>query len=62
MSPKYYHLDTALFPVNKDLIIAYKPAFSQKSWEIVKGLGAEILEIKEEDALGFGCNSISLDG
>ncbi|KRW99009.1 hypothetical protein PPERSA_11610 [Pseudocohnilembus persalinus] len=62
VSPKYYHLDTALFPVNKDLIIAYKPAFTKSAWEKIQNLGCQILEIQEEDALGFGCNSISLDG
>lgn len=29
---RFYHLDTALFPINKDLIAVYEPAFSETAW------------------------------
>lgn len=58
---RFYHLDTALFPISRDLIAVYEPAFSESSWKKIVNLGAELIKLTYEDALAFGCNSVSLD-
>lgn len=59
---RFYHLDTALFPINKDLIAVYEPAFSEASIRKINNLGVELIKLTYEDALQFACNSVSLDG
>lgn len=56
--PKFYHLDMALAPINKDLIIYNPKAFDAPSVAKIKSLGAELIEVSEEDAEIFGCNLV----
>lgn len=61
IDPKYYHLDTALFPVSDNLIAYYKDAFSEDSIHILENLDCELLEVSKESAESFALNSIALN-
>ena len=50
LDPEFYHLDTALCPISKDLIAVYENAFSDESKQKLKQLGCEILYLSYEDA------------
>jgi N-dimethylarginine dimethylaminohydrolase len=58
---KYYHLDTALFPINDHLIAVFPDAFSKKALDYLKSLDTEIIELNETDAEAFALNSVSID-
>jgi N-dimethylarginine dimethylaminohydrolase len=57
---KYYHLDTALFPVSDKILAVYFPAFSKDSQEKIRSLDAEIIELNLQDAEEFAANSIAI--
>lgn len=60
ITEKYYHLDTAFFPINETLIAIYPEAFSKESLSFIRNLDAEILELNSNDAQSFALNSVSL--
>ncbi len=55
---RFYHLDTALFPLDDDLIVYFPNAFGPIDTETLNSLDCELLPITEEEARGFACNSI----
>ena len=55
---RFYHLDLALAVIN-DAIIWYPGAMDEESNDILKGLGAKNIELKEHEALSFCCNLLS---
>lgn len=61
IDPKYYHLDTALFPVSNELIALYEPAFDKESIRVLENLDCELLKLDQQSALDFALNSIALN-
>lgn len=62
--PRFYHLDTCFCPLEGGHTLCYLPAFTEESQDkIKKTLPAELLiEVSEEDAFGFACNAVDLNG
>ena len=59
VDPRFYHLDTCFCPFLKDCVMLYVPAFSEDSFnKIKKEFGDRIIQVCEEDALNFACNSL----
>jgi len=58
VNPKFYHLDVGFFPLNKETIFYYPPAFSEKSRGVLKKLVPNLIEFSDEEAYGFAANSI----
>jgi len=53
--PRFYHLDTCFCPINSELAIIYQPAIES----FPKGI-TRLIELNEEEAVHFGCNSVVL--
>ena len=57
--PRFYHLDTCLVHLPEpDLILYYPGAFSDAGIAAIRRLPSRLLEISEEDACRFVCNSV----
>jgi len=70
VDPRFYHLDTCFLPL-KNRIVYYRQAFSKFSQEIMlkkltdighKIRALDVLNIHEEQAQDFLCNSIEING
>ncbi|MGC5011420.1 dimethylargininase [Streptosporangium sp. DT93] len=59
VDPRFYHLDTALFPLNGHNVAYFPGAFSPGSREVLRNLFPDAVLASEEDALTFGLNSVS---
>jgi len=59
VDPRFYHLDTALFPLDDRTISWFPPAFSPGSQAVLRRLFPDALEADEADALVLGLNSVS---
>lgn len=59
--PKFYHLDTAFFLLNKQTAFYYPLAFSKKSRDTLKKIIPNLLEFTKEEAFGFCANSVVTD-
>lgn len=60
--PEFYHLDTALFPLDEGTLVYYPRSFGPIDTATLKGLDCELLPVTEEEALAFACNSIVFEG
>ena len=59
--PPHFHVDTCICPLD-DHTLAYVPSgMDDESVEGVKALGADLIEIDQEEALLLACNSMALD-
>lgn len=59
VDPRFYHLDTALCPLSSGHVMAYLPAFSERSQALLRmSLGEYLIEVGESDALAFACNAV----
>jgi len=61
INPKFYHLDTCLFPLNDTVAFYYPPAFSQKSQKILKTLVKNLISLTDKEANNFAANSLVTD-
>lgn len=59
IDPRFYHLDTALFVLDRDTVAYYPPAFAPASQERLARLYPDAILASEADALAFGLNSVS---
>jgi N-dimethylarginine dimethylaminohydrolase len=59
VDPRFYHLDTALFVLDDDLIAYYPDAFSADSQALLRRRYPDALLADETDALAFGLNALS---
>ncbi len=59
VDPYFYHLDTALFPLDDSNIAYYPDAFSPGSREVLRRLFPDAVLATRDDALAFGLNSVS---
>jgi arginine dihydrolase len=60
--PEFYHLDTALFPLDEETLVYYPPCFGPIDTATLKGLDCELLAVSEEEAHAFACNSLVFEG
>ncbi|MFS1300310.1 dimethylargininase [Streptosporangium longisporum] len=59
VDPRFYHLDTALFPLSGHNVAYFPEAFSPGSREVLRTLFPDAVLASEEDAVTFGLNSVS---
>ncbi len=59
VDPRFYHLDTALFPLDDTTVAWYPGAFSAGSRAVLRRLFPDSVEASEDDALVLGLNSVS---
>lgn len=57
--PRYYHLDTALAPLDDDNIAYYPGAFAPGSRRLLQRLFPDAILAEAEDAAAFGLNFVS---
>lgn len=61
VNPYFYHLDTCLCPLpQSETILAYPGAFMRKEFENLTSDMKEIVEVPEDEAKRFACNSVVL--
>ncbi|WP_433334215.1 dimethylargininase [Spirillospora sp. CA-294931] len=58
VDPRFYHLDTALFPLSGDNVAYYPGAFSPGSRAVLESLFPNALIAAEEDAAVLGLNAV----
>jgi N-dimethylarginine dimethylaminohydrolase len=59
VDPRYYHLDTALAPLDETNIAYYPPAFSPGSRAVLRRLFPDAVVATEHDAAVLGLNAVS---
>ncbi|GAA4233798.1 N-dimethylarginine dimethylaminohydrolase [Streptosporangium album] len=59
VDPRFYHLDTALFPLNGHNVAYFPGAFSAGSQEVLKNLFPDAVVADESDATVLGLNAVS---
>ena len=59
VDPRYYHLDTALAPLDDDRIAYYPEAFAPGSRLLLERLFPDAVIADADDAAGFGLNFVS---
>ena len=59
VDPRFYHLDTALFPLDDTTVAWFPGAFSPGSQAVLRRLFPDGVEASEADALVLGLNSVS---
>ncbi|HEY7177148.1 MAG TPA: amidinotransferase [Micromonosporaceae bacterium] len=59
VDPRFYHLDTALAPIEDDNVIYYPGAFSDPSQAVLRQLFPDAIVATEADAVAFGLNLVS---
>jgi N-dimethylarginine dimethylaminohydrolase len=59
VDPRYYHLDTALAPLDETDIAYYPPAFSPGSCAVLRRLFPDAVLATEHDAAVLGLNAVS---
>ncbi len=58
---RFYHLDLAFFPLNKDTAFYYPPAFSEASQEILKNMIPNLQRFTDDEITSFAANSLVTD-
>jgi N-dimethylarginine dimethylaminohydrolase len=56
---RWYHLDTAFFALTSHTVVAYQGAFDTYAWSVLNS-NFDVLNVREEEALRFACNSVVL--
>ncbi|RCG32689.1 amidinotransferase [Sphaerisporangium album] len=59
VDPRYYHLDTALFPIDGSNVAYYPGAFSRGSQEVLRRMFPDAVLASAEDAAVLGLNAVS---
>ncbi|GAA3125225.1 dimethylargininase [Streptosporangium carneum] len=59
VDPRFYHLDTALFPLNGHNVAYFPGAFSVGSQEVLRNLFPDAVIANEDDATVLGLNAVS---
>ena len=59
VDPRYYHLDTALFPLGNGTVAYYPGAFSEGSLRVLRQLFPDAVIASEADAAVLGLNAVS---
>lgn len=61
VDPRWYHLDTCFCPLSGGELLWYPEAFSTISQRIIRNTFDTLIDITQEDALNFACNTVCLD-
>jgi N-dimethylarginine dimethylaminohydrolase len=59
VDPRFYHLDTAMAPLNFDTVMYYPGAFDEASRQQLERRFPHRIIASESDAAGFGLNAVS---
>jgi N-dimethylarginine dimethylaminohydrolase len=59
VDPRFYHLDTALFVLDREHIAYFPAAFSTDSQAVLRRRYPDAIVVDQRDALAFGCNAAS---
>lgn len=54
----FFHLDTALFPLDDDVIVYFPKTFGPIDTKTLNSLDCELLAVTEEEAHQFACNAV----
>jgi N-dimethylarginine dimethylaminohydrolase len=57
VDPRFYHLDTALFVLDRERIVYFPEAFSEESRARLRRRYPDAIVATSADALAFGCNA-----
>lgn len=57
---RWYHLDTCFCPLPHGELLWYPGAFSEESQDLIYDRFEDIIEVTEEDALRFACNTVCI--
>lgn len=60
VDPRWYHLDTCFCPLPNGELMWYPGAFDSKSQDLIRSSFDVTIDICEEDALQFICNSVCI--
>lgn len=60
VDPRWYHLDTCFCPLPNGELMWYPGAFSNRSQDLIRSRFDITIDICEEDALQFICNSVCI--
>ena len=58
----HFHVDTCITPLDENTLAYVAGALSAESMEIVRGLGANLIEISADEGLKLAGNCITIDG
>ena len=58
---RFYHIDTCFCPLNEKQALCFCGAFSEESQERMRA-EVELIEVPEDEAANFACNSVVLGG
>lgn len=61
IDPRWYHLDTCFCPLPNGELLWYPAAFTKRSQKLIRKHFAITIDITEEDALAFACNTLCID-
>lgn len=61
INPFFYHLDTCLFPLNKETVFYYPKAFSPATLKILRKKVSDLVPLEEKEAFNFAANSLLTD-
>lgn len=59
VDPRFYHLDTAMSPIDDETVMFYPGAFDDESRNQLEKRFKNKIHASEEDAAGFGLNAVS---
>lgn len=57
VDPSFYHLDTCLCVLNSQIAMIYRDAFDAASYDQLKTVYRDLLEVSRDEALSFACNA-----
>jgi N-dimethylarginine dimethylaminohydrolase len=55
--PRFYHLDTCLFPLDEKTILYYPGAFNAQGRKAIQGAAVKTIPVGKTDAYRFACNA-----
>jgi N-dimethylarginine dimethylaminohydrolase len=61
VNPRFYHLDTCLFPLNRETVFYYPEALASESIKTLKKIVPDLIPIEKKEAYNFAANSVVTD-
>src|SRR5436305_8743675 len=58
VDPRFYHLDTCFCPLAPGAAVYFPPAFDTYGRKVLQSRVPNLLEVREEEAVRFGCNAV----
>lgn len=60
VDPYYYHLDTCFAPLNENLALIHKSAFTEETFKVIDS-ELELIVVPDEEAKKFVCNAVVIN-